>query len=148
MKRDDIRDSQEDTFLKICTFSPQINKRELVFNENSKSVYKRLFDDHSRRKYNLHLNKKKDESEFENMANKKHMKSFDKKRIEKLYNDHKRYKNNKNIMQQNYDIQEGITFKPNLPKDKFQFNSDFYQRNELLLHKKNIFSDWYHKILK
>lgn len=149
MKKDDIRDSLEDNFLKICTFSPEINKRELVFNENSKSVYKRLFDDHSRRKYNSHLNKKKDETEFENLANKKHMKSLDKKRIEKLYNDHKRIKNNKNIMQQNYDIQDGITFKPNLPKEeKFVFNGDFYQRNELLLHKKNIFSDWYHKILK
>ncbi len=135
--------------LKICTFSPKTNSKELVFNENSKSVYKRLFDDYSRRKYNSQLNQKKIDSEFDREANKKHLKNLDKKRIEKLYLDHKKFKNNKGIMQKNFDDLDGLTFKPSIPNaDKYEITNDFYQRNEILLHKKNIFSDWYQKILK
>lgn len=149
MKRDDIRESFEDTYSKICTFSPQTNNKELVFNENSKSVYKRLFDDYARRKYNSQLNLKKLESESENLANKKHLKNLDKKRIEKLYQDHKKNKIHKNTMQKQFDEVAGLTFKPSIPNvEKYGVSNDFYQRNEILLHKKNIFSDWYQKILK
>jgi len=149
MKKDDIRDSMENQFNSICTFSPQTNFKELIFNESSKSVYKRLFEDHSRRKYNSQLNLKKVESECENMANKKHLKNLDRKRIEKLYLDHKKNKVHKTVLQKNFDEQAGITFKPLMPNvDKYEITNDFYQRNDILLHKKNIFSDWYQKILK
>ncbi len=149
MKRDDIRESIEDSYSKICTFSPQTNNKELLFNENSKSVYKRLFDDHSRRKYNSQLNWKRIESECENLASKKHLKNFDRKRIEKLYMDHKKNKIHKTFLQKQFDEVAGITFKPSIPNaDKYEISNDFHQRNEILLHKKNIFSDWYQKILK
>lgn len=149
MKRDDIRESIDNSYSKICTFSPQTNSKQLVFNENSKLVYKRLFDDHARRKYNSHLNSKKIESECENLANKKHLKNFDKKRIEKLYLDHKKNKVHKTTMQKQFDEIAGMTFKPSIPNaDKYEISNDFHQRNDILLHKKNIFSDWYQKILK
>jgi len=149
MKRDDIRESIEDSYSKFCTFSPRTNNKELIFNENSKSVYKRLFDDYARRKYNSQLNLKKIEAESENLANKKHLKNFDRKRIEKLYLDHKKNKIHKTILQKQFDEVNGLTFKPSMPNvEKYEVNNDFHQRNEILLHKKNIFSDWYHKILK
>ena len=126
MKNDDIRDSIEDSYSKICTFSPQTNMKELVFNENSKSVYKRLFDDHTRRKYNSQINLKKINSECENLANKKHLKNLDRKRKEKLYLDHNKNKLHKNTLQKNFDQEEGLTFKPAIPNvDKFEIQNDF-----------------------
>lgn len=86
---------------------------------------------------------------MEDLANKNHQKKFDKKHIEKLYLDHKRGKLNKSSLQKSLDAEMGMTFKPFLTSvEKFEFQNDFYQRNEILLHKKNIFSDWYQKILK
>ena len=149
MKRDDIRESIEDSYSKICTFSPQTNSKDLIFNENSKSAHKRLYDDYARRKYNSQLNSKKIESECENLANKKHLKNLDRKRIEKLYLDHKKNKIHKTTLQKQFDEISGLTFKPSIPNaDKYEISNDFHQRNEILLHKKNIFSDWYQKILK
>lgn len=135
--------------MKFCTFSPQTNRRELIFNESSKSVYKRLYDDHSRRKYNSLINVKKQDNKYDSLANKKHLKNLDKKRIEKLYNDHKQNKLNQSKLKKTIDEETGLVFKPELfHNEKFQPQNNFYERNEILLNKKNIFSDWYIKLMK
>jgi hypothetical protein len=76
-------------------------------------------------------------------------KSIDSKRIDKLYNDHKVFNVKKKNLRKSIDLEQGITFKPEvLSNEKYSPSMKFMERNEKLLNDKKDFFDQNHQILE
>ena len=146
-----MRKSLDEDDIDNCTFSPKTNKSKIYFIENKKNVYNRLYEDNQRRMRNNHINKHSQDNEFYEMASKQHKKNLNSDHLEKLYNDHNKIKTDR-THKNKHEEDIKMTFKPlsfseeNLKRKNFL--NDFLERNEKLIHRKNLYSELYNRMLK
>ncbi len=123
----------------LCPFTPIIYTKNSVnekkFLKNSeRNPYKRLYDDLEKRQ------NKKDRIQYDKMLSIKQNSMFktknpvspklrkmkSKERIEQLYNDYKKRRNNQNLLQKEIDNERGLTFSPFfISKSKSSKNSSY-----------------------
>ena len=127
IKREKLKQLNEDEFELLCTFSPKIIGKTLENNytQSNSNIYKKLYEDSSRRKitYNKKLNdyiksiKNESKGNFSSKGIVNHSKKiFNKNKLEKLYNDYKTKSNVRRKLTNKINYENGITFKPILSK--------------------------------
>ena len=125
-KKEMLIQQNEDEYDLLCTFSPKIRKKsfdknsysKINFNKNN-NIYQKLYDDYNKRKIE-HNRKVSDyfkriKSESSLSANHSPSKKIiDKGKIEKLYNDYKQREIKRMKLVNKINLENGITFKPDI----------------------------------
>ena len=148
-----ISNEMENNFNEKFTFQPNIkisqkkNLSPTMSKKLNEKVYNRLYNNLFERdkKYNEMQNKYS--QEIKNLANSKSSKNLnnfntvDYNKIEKLYNEFHKFEENKEKMRKELDIEHGLTFKPEIKKNKYhnRINTNFQEREQIFLNEKERF---------
>lgn len=114
----------------------------------NKQAHLRLYEDHHRRKMKSKEKEQREIRRVKEKTNGERSGSVDPKRIQELYNQHKKNQEKKQILQKSIDAEQGITFKPLLytvnSGEKYvkRINPDFIERNKKLLEDKENFVEY------
>lgn len=136
-KKERLSSLNEEDLIAQCTFNPKVisTKEQMSPIIRSKRAAERLYEDSNRRldKYN--------KKQYESNSNKIKVNTVsniakpNKKMVNKLYQDAKEREAAKKVLQQQIDLERGITFKPaSYTKDSgYEVSSQFYERNKKLV---------------
>jgi hypothetical protein len=123
----------EDECNRLCTFSPNISYSTKSLGggnsfELSKSAYNRLYEDSTQRKMNYD---KKVNDYIKNLKSEANCtrslhasKTIDKNKIERLYNEYKIQKTKRQMLRNQIDNENGLTFKPHVNATSPQYNKN------------------------
>ena len=125
IKREKLKQLNEDEYELLCTFSPKIIGKSIEnnFTQSNTNIYKKLYEDSSKRKItydkkiNDYVKNIKNESKGNFSSKEKHSKKIvNKDKLEKLYKDFKTKNNIRKKLTNKINYENGITFKPILSK--------------------------------
>ena len=116
-----------------CTFIPELNEvtRHLTHSNSYTPIHIRLFNDSKYRILTQNNIQSKENERIKNNAN-RNLYKVDRFKIEQLYNEYKERKLFKKNLQRRFDKENGITYKPFVPHDKYfkNINSTFMEREK------------------
>lgn len=132
-RKQQLLQHNEDECNRLCTFSPNISYSTKSLGgansfELSKSAYNRLYEDSTQRKMNYdkkvndYIKNLKSEA---NCTRSSHAsKTIDKNKIERLYNEYKIQKTKRQMLRNQIDNENGLTFKPHVNATSPQYNKN------------------------
>ena len=149
-----ISNEMENNFNEKFTFQPNIKisqKKHLsptMSKKLNEKVYNRLYNNLFERDKKFNEMQNKYSQEIKNLANSKSSKnlnnnynSIDYNKIEQLYKEFHKFEENKEKMRKELDIEHGLTFKPEIKKNKYhnRINTNFQEREQIFLNEKERF---------
>ncbi len=116
-----------------CTFIPELNEvtRHLTHSHSFTPTHIRLYNDFQYRVITYNNIQLKENNRIKKEAN-RNLYKIDPLKIEQLYNEYKERKLFKKNLQRRFDKENGITYKPFVPHDKYfkNINSTFMEREK------------------
>ena len=162
-----LRENYENNFTNLCTFSPNISKSQKSVSRSFSSeklinlpIHERLYKNGEEQKRKKMLKEKEFNLQIKNSANfllnrnndnlNNKFNSVDYKKIEELHNDYKKMKNKLSKKRADLDIEQGITFQPEIYTNRKYYDKiddDFNKREQYYLDKKLVNLQNYQNII-